>query len=226
MKPKIYSMVSLCQLAAAITLSAANAKTLHVSTSGKDSNSGSLTAPFRTIKKATSANLAPGDVILVQPGIYNESVNLRDSGSASAPITLKSEVQGGAKIRASGAYGVFVTGNYTVVDGFEVSNASMSGISGNEVHHFNVVNNTSHNNGSSGVYCGKCDFVTVDGNHIYENARDAVTSGISMHFGKNHTGSQSQEFRFRIRNNYLFSSKTISRIETEDPESEFLIVSM
>jgi Right handed beta helix region len=60
----------------------------YVSTSGSDTASGSLTAPFRTIQHA--ANIAePGDTVLIRAGVYHETVVPAHSGTSSKPITYE-----------------------------------------------------------------------------------------------------------------------------------------
>ena len=63
--------------------------TLHVSQTGHDANSGaSPEAALRTIQRA--ADLAkPGDVVLIHPGIYRESVRVRTSGTWIQPIVFR-----------------------------------------------------------------------------------------------------------------------------------------
>jgi chitodextrinase len=64
-------------------------RTLYVATSGNDSNPGTNpSAPLRTIQQA--ANLSqPGDLILIQPGLYRESVSVPRSGTANQPIVFR-----------------------------------------------------------------------------------------------------------------------------------------
>ena len=60
----------------------------YVSTSGNDSNAGSLAKPFRTIQRA--ANVAgAGDTVFVRGGTYRETVRPSRSGSGGAPISFK-----------------------------------------------------------------------------------------------------------------------------------------
>jgi hypothetical protein len=63
-------------------------QTYYVSLNGDNNNSGSLESPWRTIQKAADI-VAAGDTVLVQPGIYRESVVLRHSGTETAPILFK-----------------------------------------------------------------------------------------------------------------------------------------
>jgi len=69
-------------------------RTLYVSPSGNNSNPGTdPTAPLLTIQHA--ADLAqPGDLILIQPGIYRESVTVSTSGTAAQPIVFRGAAPG------------------------------------------------------------------------------------------------------------------------------------
>ena len=63
-----------------------NSGRLHyVSVTGNDGNSGSRLSPFKTIQKA--ANLVqPGDVVIVEPGLYRERVRVKNSGLSDKQI--------------------------------------------------------------------------------------------------------------------------------------------
>lgn len=61
---------------------------IYVSTSGNDSNNGSLNSPFKTITKAISV-ASPGTTIWVKAGNYGtETVSINKSGTSTAPIKL------------------------------------------------------------------------------------------------------------------------------------------
>src|SRR3989344_2963061 len=61
----------------------------YVSSTGSDSNPGSLSAPWRTIQKATTT-LTSGQKAQVRDGTYAESINIYGrSGTASDPITIE-----------------------------------------------------------------------------------------------------------------------------------------
>src|SRR5437016_2111645 len=51
----------------------------YVSTTGSDSNPGTVTSPWRTIQHASNSVQA-GDTVYVRGGVYNESVNVEVSG--------------------------------------------------------------------------------------------------------------------------------------------------
>ena len=62
---------------------------LHVSIGGSDANTGTdPNKPLRTIQKAADISL-PGDLVLIQPGIYRESVSVSVSGTANQPIVFR-----------------------------------------------------------------------------------------------------------------------------------------
>lgn len=62
--------------------------TWYVATTGSNSNSGTLASPFQTIQQA--ANVAqPGDTVMIEGGIYHETVTPVNSGTTSAPITYE-----------------------------------------------------------------------------------------------------------------------------------------
>jgi hypothetical protein len=66
----------------------AAATTLHVSTSGADSNPGTATRPLRSVQRAADLATA-GTRILVHAGTYAGRVTVRRSGTATAPISLE-----------------------------------------------------------------------------------------------------------------------------------------
>lgn len=68
--------------------------TYYVSKSGSDTaGTGAVGAPFLTIQKGIQAAKLPGDVLLVQPGKYDEHPRTAFAGNASAYITLKANGQ-------------------------------------------------------------------------------------------------------------------------------------
>jgi hypothetical protein len=80
-------------LAVALTLTpglfAQAGSTYYVSTTGSDSNPGTIGAPWLTIQHAANTVTA-GATVYVFGGVYGEAVNFPASGTASAPITFES----------------------------------------------------------------------------------------------------------------------------------------
>lgn len=57
----------------------------YVAPAGSDSNSGSKTRPFRTIRRAAAA-VGPGDVCYVRSGCYRETVRPAKGGAPGRPV--------------------------------------------------------------------------------------------------------------------------------------------
>jgi len=108
----------------------ATGTTYYVSTSGNDSNPGTMSEPWRTIQHAANTVQA-GDTVYVRQGIYREVVTLKSSGSATAGfITFSSypgelaTLDGTGQPIQGGQWGLFSipSHSYIVINGFEVRN--------------------------------------------------------------------------------------------------------
>ena len=125
----------------------ATGNTYYVSTSGSDSNSGTLSSPWRTIQKAANT-VSSGDTVLVRGGTYSERVTLTKSGTSSAWITFKNyqgetPVIDGSGITISGYdSGLFdiSSTSYIILDGFTVRDSTKAGISVHRSHHVTIKN--------------------------------------------------------------------------------------
>ncbi|MBA3831938.1 MAG: right-handed parallel beta-helix repeat-containing protein [Chthoniobacterales bacterium] len=127
-------------LPVSLAASAAATATYYVAPppTGSNSNPGTRTSPFATITYAYTKVMA-GDTILVRPGTYTDyqsgwGLHLSKSGTASAPITVRSTKFHRATIDASGTtfsrrpYGVSIDGSYNVIDGFKISTSPGTGL--------------------------------------------------------------------------------------------------
>lgn len=74
-------------LLASLVASSALATDRYVSPTGRDTNPGTLAAPWKTIQKAANSAKA-GDNVFVRAGIYKEKVQINVNGTATAPITF------------------------------------------------------------------------------------------------------------------------------------------
>src|ERR1051325_7589713 len=146
----LYALLHLVLAAASV-----QAADYYVSTSGSDSNPGTAAEPFRTITSAYT-HAAAGVTMHVAPGVYTDytsgwGIHLGNSGTASNPIVLVSQVPWGAIIdrqnASDGGQGFYVDGSYNVINGFEIRNAPRGGFSlwgnGNQ-----ILNNHIHHNGT------------------------------------------------------------------------------
>ena len=181
----------------ALAVTQAPAATYYVSTHGKDSNPGTAAQPFRTITHAYSF-AGPGVTILVSPGTYTDytsgwGIHLGASGTASSPIVLQSRVAGAAIIDGRNAsdrnVGVYIDGNYNVVDGFEIKGGPKGGVSlypeggnYNQIRNCNIHNNGNPANSSGDGQCGiySCQGTSTSpstsgniysANYIHDNGR-------------------------------------------------------
>lgn len=106
--------------------------TFYVAKSGKDTNSGSYSAPWLTIQHAANSVTA-GATVYVESGVYNESVNFPASGTATNPITFASYPGETATIDGTGLGVAAIQGlinivnqSYITVSGFEIRNYTTS----------------------------------------------------------------------------------------------------
>ncbi len=108
--------------------------TYYVSTSGNDTNSGTISSPWRTIQHAANSVKA-GDTVYVRAGVYKEVVSIPSSGSASGGyITFSSypgelaTIDGTGLSIPNGQWGLVTieTQSYIIINGFEIRNYSTS----------------------------------------------------------------------------------------------------
>jgi len=131
--------------------------------SASDSNPGTEARPWRTLQRAGTQALQPGDTVYVKAGTYDvrsggawnrPAVIPAASGSADKPITFKSLPTHAAVLQASStnpAIGV-VGRSHIVIDGFVVPNPGTKGMAV-----FNGDNVVIQNNIIHGVYVDSAD---------------------------------------------------------------------
>jgi len=170
---------------------------LYVSTQGSDANPGTSAQPLRTITHAYSL-AGPGVRILVMPGVYTDytsgwGLHLGNSGTASSPIVLQSQVRGGAVIDGQNApdrnEAIYLDGSYNVIEGFEIRNGPNGGISiwgnSNQILYNEIHNNgnpaSTSSNGHDGVYDDQSTASNIYiGNYVHDNGR---TGGSNLDHG-------------------------------------------
>ena len=127
-----------------------NLSVLYVSVSGSDTNPGNISAPLNTINHAVKL-AKPGDVIFVEPGTYNEQINI------TSPVVLEGENPNTTIINASGqTNGINVIGpgaNGTIINGLTVKNADNHGIYVQDVSNVWIMNNLVEHNGVNATVC-------------------------------------------------------------------------
>jgi len=156
----------------------ANAATFYVATSGNDASNGTLSAPFRTIKKAATMT-SPGDEVLVRGGVYTGTVGVMAKGTSAAHITIRAypgetPVIDGTGTAAATDLVTFYQASFVDFSGFEVRNATRIGVSIWESNNIRILGNNIHHAVRNGIYAGAdttgiSSDITVDGNEVHDN---------------------------------------------------------
>ena len=195
MRPLPIIAATLTALAACQTYEALAAESPHhveyfVSPKGSDRNTGSSDSPWRTISRAVS-DATPGATVHVAPGTYDETLDIRNSGTAQARIRVASDSKWSAKIwpatpvtRDLGV--VNIAGSYVDFDGFDIGPASSSfvrvgiyttgsynKIARNKIHDINF---TGSQVGSALAVSGIGSI--IDSNYIYHTGNSQLDHGI------------------------------------------------
>jgi hypothetical protein len=152
-----------------------------------DSFPGTATQPWCTLGHASSV-LAPGDTVVVRPGIYSESVT-PPSGSPTAYITYQglpgAVLDGNGTAIAGQAFNVG-TQSYLVIMGFEVRNYKNPRPAGNSVniygtaHHIQLSNLTVHDNWNGIIMSNDAHEITINDCLVY-NSRYGVGFENTVH---------------------------------------------
>jgi len=137
----LYAALVVIALTLAPSLAGQTGATFYVSTSGSDSNPGTIGSPWLTIQHAANS-VSAGATVYVFGGVYNESVNFPASGTASAPIIFQSYPGQTAVIDGTGVscctsnpassgnltQGLIniVNQSYIVISGFDIRNFTTS----------------------------------------------------------------------------------------------------
>lgn len=179
--------------------------TYYVSNSGNDSNSGTITSPWKTIQHAATS-LHAGDTAYVRAGTYNELVTIGVSGSASGGyITFanypgESPIIDGTGLSIPNNQNGLVTiqnQNYVIVQGFEIRNYSTSSTANVPIGIFvtgsgsfiKILNNHIHNIVTSASGCtanalglavyGSTSTASINNLTIDHNELNTLTTGCS-----------------------------------------------
>jgi len=150
--------------------SASAANNYYVSTSGNDTNPGTLSQPFKTVQKGVNV-LQPGDTLSVREGVYQEVVSIDRSGSANSFIQILAYpgeapvIDGNNYQLPASEWGVIfaVRGNYIKLSGFEIRYSNWMGVIVSGQHN-TVANFNSHHNKENGI------LITGD-NNIVEDSK-------------------------------------------------------
>ena len=147
----------------------------YVATNGHDSNPGTEAQPFRTIQAAANAAQDPGDTVLIRSGAYS-SFRIRYSGAENQYITFKN-YPGENPVITGGSHNILIQENtsesnpigWIIIEGLEITNASLDGITAYNVHHLIIRNCDVHHSYNNNILITGSHHVTIDSNRLHEN---------------------------------------------------------
>ncbi len=197
---KIISMLSLA-LCISLIASTSIAATYYVDkghSNASDTNSGTEVMPFKTIQQGVNKAVA-GDNVYVKSGTYSEKVTIKNSGTASKPITIMAypgdlPIIDGTGISLSSYYGLVHIDNkdYIIFDGFHVRNSKevlIRASYGTGIIIRNCMAHTNFASGTDGVFLSHVTNSFVDNNEIYDSRWNALNIESSTNT--------------KVRNNYI-----------------------
>lgn len=197
---------AIAALAAILVIAgAASAATWHVDVAASAGGDGSPAAPLSTIQSAISA-AANGDVIIVQPGTYNENINflgknitVRGTDPTNAATIAATVIDGSAATTvvtiASGETSAAILEGFTITDGFWQDQLS-SGAGGIFIHDSsptirnNVITGNHTASEGGGIAVSGNSSPLIQNNTISFNSSDAWGGGIAVFGEVNDSGVQ------------------------------------
>ncbi len=168
---------------------------LYVATTGKDSNPGTLAAPFLTLQKAVDVAV-PGTVILVRKGTYNQSVHFRSSNSGAADKYITLAAYPGEKVildgtgvpvpKAIGIHGlVLIESDYVRVSGLTIRDVegtgTQMGIGVEKGSHIVIDDNHTMRTASAGIGIWSAASVMVRSNRVQDGRTTGSQECLSVH---------------------------------------------
>jgi len=193
-------MVCLLLLSAAPRLSKTGGRVFYIAVSGNDANPGSLTSPWRTIRKAANT-LAAGDTVYIRKGTYRERVIPKNSGTDAGRAIRYASYPGerptidGTGLAVPDDEGLFqVEGKkYLVVSGLRIINAGYAGLYVHNSRQITIEKNSTLKTVSSGIGIWNSSDIVVDGNEVAKACSGGMQESISI----------SDVKRFEVKNNHV-----------------------
>jgi parallel beta-helix repeat protein len=161
--------------------------TYYVSTTGSDTNAGSILLPWKTVDYAVG-ELKAGDKLYLRGGVYDQTISIRVNGTAQSPITISGYpnetviLDGKGKSPSSaGSYMITIRGSWVIVKDIEIANSGQGGVF-SEGTHVTVQNmNIHHAQGAAITLTGDYDLALL--NHAWsdglmnENNKSGISGG-------------------------------------------------
>lgn len=198
----------------------------YVSPSGSDSASGSSSAPFATPGHALTV-VNPGDTILLADGTYTGPTSMTRSGASGKYITLRAANPGMAKlVVGSERYSALalIGVGWVRVEGLDVQADIDHGIQTENCHHIQLIGNTCHDCGGSGIALNGGDYYLVEANSVFRNTATNTyqTSGISVYQARTYDAGEG--FHILIRRNMVYDNVQSTAITAAHTEGNGIIL--
>jgi hypothetical protein len=135
--------------------------------SANDSNSGTASAPWKTISKANST-LVAGDTVFIKQGVYSTYIAPAASGASGRPITYQNYSNDVVSIQNT-TYGVWLSGkSWIVVKGISCTNLDHMMIIENSANHNEIANCNFVGTRNLSTYCGSRIWMLSSYNWIHQ----------------------------------------------------------
>ena len=148
---------------------------------GRDTNSGTISAPFASLRYASSKAMA-GDTIWVRGGVYypDREEQIHGRGNATVgPVVVRAYgtevpiIDGSrqpGRLGEKGTNTVVITGAYLHVSGLQIRNSWGTGLALWDAHQVVLTGNTVQRSQYAGIWVGgNSQFVTIQANNIDDN---------------------------------------------------------
>jgi serralysin len=197
----------------------------YVDPKGKDTNTGTSWAPWRTVTgaigKLTSAAPHPGVCVNVNPGTYTESIYVDGVNGGwdgtGGYLVFRSSVRHAATLQEPHAniwsrHNVTVQNSrYVIFDGFNVvgytvAYAGADGLMAMRSHHIKFLNNNVHNVGGTGIASIWSDYIYAQGNVVYNTACCSSSGASAIAFWEPVASDTSQGFHNVISSNIVYNN--------------------
>jgi len=173
-------------------------------------------------------NVSPGDTVMLADGTYPGPFSMTTrSGTSGHYITIRATNPGMAKLVVSGQYSALNLKDvsWIRIEGLDCQAAQDHGIQSENSHHIQVVGNTCHNCGGSGIALNFGDYYLVETNTVFNNCATNTyqTSGISIYQARAISGSASG-FHIYIRRNMIYGNLESASIGIAHTEGNGIII--
>ena len=187
---------------AQVTITAVIGIAFYVSTTGNDTNPGTILSPWRTIQHAANSVQA-GDTVYVRGGVYTESVNISASGSAIAgPITFQTFPGENAIVDGTG----LVPSTSSTQGLINITNQSYISIQGLEVRNYQTGSASAI---PAGIWVsGSGSNIQILNNLIHNIVTTSETSGNAFGIAVYGTAAPASLDRVTISGNQVYGLKT------------------